>query len=1093
MDDFFDRFLCGAASIDERLSAAFEAVRGHKNGADAAARRLAAWCRSAANGDWTLFAQRLMRDGLTLEEVLPRLGAVRFREEALFPAWARDARWIDDAFTTAATPEMLDRLHAAGEPIAFEQLIVSVVAAAEERLWPGLAHSAADNLSDTAIASLCHSLARDLSELCAPALFARYVPVAPQEGDRLPIPSRATDSLDAPSKLSRYERFVADMRNGGLRDLFEAKPILLKLVAIIVRQWIETTREFIERLDVDLPELRTWLGTESTDAIVVTEIRDSMSDRHNGGRSVKLIRLRNDSEILYKPKDLHLDAAWENVVNRLNAAEPPVSLRAVRVVSRDGYGWSEFIDHAECADFSDFPMFFRRAGAWLCLFHLFVGTDMHEQNMVATGDHPVPVDLEMLLQSLAPTEVESLPAVQAATLAGQRIVESITMTGLLPNYWRTPENALIGSGGLNNVRVSYTQVAWENINTDGMWPVLKEKKDDTPKNLPTIKGEEARLADHVDALVAGFEEYAAFLCQNKHTALGAGLFDGFDALRTRRLLKNTRFYYLLLERLKDHRTMGDGAEWSAQLDFVARLCDWDREEDPLWPTVRSERIALAELCVPHFVSPTSGHEIADALGHVATHTEEPGIDRARRRYAAFDAAEIRWQIEIIELSTRRLTQAQNDASVAADPSQCSIEARDHVSGPESILFAQVARDISQHLTQLALRRGDGASWVGLEWFGDSGLSRPASLGDDLYSGVSGIGLFLAAEARMFDDDEARHVSVASLSALRYNLHSANAPRFARALGIGAATGVGSIIYTLATTSVLLDDESLLRDARLAAALISDDLIAADHALDVFDGSAGCILSLLKLFDLTSDGAVLAQAVKCGEHLLRQPRIGTPGRQSWLGFTVAERAPTKLSRPLNGMSHGAAGFAYALAALGKVTNREDFSRAADECIAFENDTFSEERSNWPDFRLKGSETEPAWPCQWCHGAAGIGLARLGILRRRALEANLLTTDVQRAARCVEAAWPYSGDNLCCGNLGNIEFLTESGRTLEIPALVTEASTRLTALLAAASVNGEYFFDGLDRRFNLGLFRGIAGVGYTCLRQMSALLPSVLIWQ
>src|SRR5262249_27901249 len=138
---------------------------------------------------------------------------------------------------------------------------------------------------------------------------------------------------------------------------------------------------------------------------------------------------------------------------------------------------------------------------------------------------------------------------------------------------------------------------------------------------------------------------------------GARLFEGFDGLRTRRVLKNTRFYFLLLERLKDYRSMKDGAEWSAQLDFVARFADWGKEEeDPLWSIVRSERQALAALCVQHFGSPTDGHEIADGVECVAVFSEQSGLDRARARYASFDATEIPWQVEVIRLATHSLAQ-----------------------------------------------------------------------------------------------------------------------------------------------------------------------------------------------------------------------------------------------------------------------------------------------------------------------------------------------------------------------------------------------------------------------------------------------------
>ena len=66
MDAFEERLIVGAATIDELLSADFETLPGQKGDADLAARRLAAWCRSCASGDWSLFERRLIRDGLTI-------------------------------------------------------------------------------------------------------------------------------------------------------------------------------------------------------------------------------------------------------------------------------------------------------------------------------------------------------------------------------------------------------------------------------------------------------------------------------------------------------------------------------------------------------------------------------------------------------------------------------------------------------------------------------------------------------------------------------------------------------------------------------------------------------------------------------------------------------------------------------------------------------------------------------------------------------------------------------------------------------------------------------------------------------------------
>jgi lantibiotic modifying enzyme len=196
-----------------------------------------------------------------------------------------------------------------------------------------------------------------------------------------------------------------------------------------------------------------------------------------------------------------------------------------------------------------------------------------------------------------------------------------------------------------------------------------------------------------------------------------------------------------------------------------------------------------------------------------------------------------------------------------------------------------------------------------------------------------------------------------------------------------------------------------------------------------------------------------------------------------------------SKRLNGMSHGAAGFAYALAALGAAAERGDFAQAASECIVFENSSYDAARNNWPDLR---DDTAPHWPCQWCHGGLGIGLARAATMKRGALDCELLAADVRNALAGAERSWPGYVDTLCCGSLGSVEFLREAGSALGRSDLGELASRRLTAVLEAATAAGDYRWYSGKRRFNLGMFRGLGGVGYTALRQVDASLPNVTIW-
>jgi len=1075
MDAFYERLAVRAATLDEVLSDDFEPLPGQKGDADLAARRLAAWCRASASGDWSLFGRRLDRDGFAFAPVLARLAAVR-RTSAALPSWIEDAIWVEAALQD--TGDNATSLPAPGntDPCAFEQLFTSLVAQADTRLWSGLDARVADNLNGGARASLRLALLRELSNLGTAALYERFAKArnasAPQHDAAAPAQHNGS---------SIYDRFVAEMQAGGWRQLFEDKPVLLRLFATITRQWVETSREMVLRLDADLAAIRRDI-LHSGNTGRVAGFEGNLSDPHNEGRSVRIISFEDGARVVYKPKDLRLDAAWHALVERLNGAQAPIELKAVRAIAQDGYGWTEFIDHAACADAEGFARFFRRAGGWLALFHCFAATDMHQENMIACGDHPVPIDLEMILQAGAEERGAEAPEDFAFAAAAEIVSNSVTAVGLLPAYGRSPENIVFAIGGMTADWNARTEITWDKINSDAMRPAKSNQAARTSPNLPHAGGRNAKFGDHVDDFVAGFEQYASFLSRQSR---GAGrLFDGFAGVPVRNVIRATRFYYMLLQRLRNHKTMDDGVIWSAQADFIARLSDWQSEHNPLWPLQRAERAALVALNVPHFVSPSDGHDIGDAYGHSIHAALPAGLERARARFENFDEREIAWQTEVIRENTNSIPRsAKPKASELQETARQETLHQDATTAPTKATFIAEADRIAAQLSHYAIRRGPSVAWIGLDWLGDSEFSQLVCLGPDLYNGICGIGVFLAAHAAVTGNTTSADLAYAGLAQLRKNLKSRNAARMARALGLGGATGLGSIVYALAVMAKSLQDDDLLADARQAAELFTDDLIAADKQLDVVSGSAGGILGLLRLYRDSRADDVLRLAVKCGEHLLAQPRLGPEGRRSWVGQGSGPRG-------LNGMSHGAAGFAYALTSLAQATGRAEFAQAAAECIAFENSSYDGERHNWPDLREAGGLS---WPCQWCHGAPGIGLARIATSRLRGAGDARLAADIENAVEGATQGRATAVDTLCCGTLGSVEFFCEAGDALGRDDLRALAGERLTAVLRTAAAAGDYRWNSGKGRFNLGMFRGLAGVGYTMLRRVDGALPNVLIWQ
>lgn len=123
MDAFYERLIIQAATIDEVLSDDFEALPGQKGETDLAAKRLAAWCRSCASGDWSLFGRRLARDGLAFADILTKFANARRKASAAPPAWIFDAIWIEASLQNSETvAPVLDI-----EPCAFEHLFMPLL------------------------------------------------------------------------------------------------------------------------------------------------------------------------------------------------------------------------------------------------------------------------------------------------------------------------------------------------------------------------------------------------------------------------------------------------------------------------------------------------------------------------------------------------------------------------------------------------------------------------------------------------------------------------------------------------------------------------------------------------------------------------------------------------------------------------------------------------------------------------------------------------------------------------------------------------------------------------------------------------------
>ena len=386
--------------------------------------------------------------------------------------------------------------------------------------------------------------------------------------------------------------------------------------------------------------------------------------------------------------------------------------------------------------------------------------------------------------------------------------------------------------------------------------------------------------------------------------------------------------------------------------------------------------------------------------------------------------------------------------------------------------------------------GERCNWMGGEALdparGQVGLGHSA-LGPSVYGGTSGVALFLAEFHAVQDNSRGSELAV---GAIRHALSTIELVPEERRLGLYA--GWLGIAYAAARIGVLLGEAGLIDEA---VKLVGDtlELGMPQAEFDLVSGRAGGIVALLAVGEAVRDESLVERATLLGDELLESAETSERG--------LAWASPELPAQPcLTGLSHGAAGGAYALLELAAATGEDRFREGAEAAFAYERSWFDADAGNWPDLRDQprrvGKEGYPL-PCLalWCHGAPGIALSRLRavgllddhILRREALVA--LATTRETIVDAVETG--IGNFSLCHGIAGNADVLLDGVR-----AGLGDASD-LDLLRQAAELGAERYARagrawpcGTHAAETPSLMLGLAGIGLFYLRLANPTVPSVL---
>jgi type 2 lantibiotic biosynthesis protein LanM len=1028
-----------------------------------AARRLARWRGQDPFSTDDFFTRRLAQDGLTEDDLRTLLAepaeAIAARESGR-PEWLLT---LEKAFTQPAS-ESFPEPPPTSPSIGFVDLVRPLLDRAYSRLLAGLREIAARHPgapADPEIAGplLAANLPSFLVLLMSRTLVVD-LQVARQEG-----------RLAGETPEERFQSFVEGLREPETAlTILRQYPVLARGLVGIVDRWLAVSLEILRRLAADWNDLRGRFAPDADPGPLV-EVRTGLGDAHRGGRTVTLFRFESGLRLIYKPKPLGVERAFQDLLDWTARKGFEPGFRTLRLIDRGDYGWIEFIEALPCADEAAVRRFYQRQGAYIALLWLLEATDFHWENLIAAGEHPVLIDLEALFQPLT----DELGSQADETRVGRVLRQTVLTIGLLPSrVWAegggegVDLSGLAGTGG----QAAPPVLMPEGAGTDGMRYTLQPVELPAGDNLPILQGEAASVTRFIDEVVDGFERMMRLLQEHKaELAAAGGPLDAFREAEVRVIVRPTRNYALLFFESYHPYMVSDALDRDRLID---RLWLAAREHSLLERLIPAERGDLLRGDIPMFLTRPGTRDIWSVSGErFADLQPDSGLDRVRRRLERLDGREIGCQSWLVRnsLATLDLTaggRGAYDFRETAAPSR------------EELLAAAVK--IGRRLEAIALQGPNDAHWFAPQTLGPGGSTtwvlQSAKL--DLHLGVPGIALFLAWLGKLTGEARFTALARAAVVTLRDQLEHGHK----LLSNIGAYSGWGGVVWTLTHLGVLWGDEELLDEAERIALEEIPALIPLDENNDLVAGASGCLISLLTLHEVRSSDRLLEAAVRCGERLLAR---ALPMKQG-LGWHLKIAGPI----PLPGLSHGVAGIAWPLLRLSALTGDLRFRETALAGLEYERSLYHPDERNWPDLRegarIEGS-TESRFMWAWCHGAPGVGLGRLAALPY--LDDARVREEIEIAVEATIERGFGGNHCLCHGDLGNLELLTLAAERLERPDWAERADRISGGILSGIRETGWlYGIPGTTE--TPGMMVGLAGIGYGLLRRAAPeRVPSVLI--
>lgn len=810
-----------------------------------------------------------------------------------------------------------------------------------------------------------------------------------------------------------------------VKGLCRQYPEMFRLLFVRMRDTCHYLEEFFRNFEEDKAglEARFCGGRKIGEA---AELTVGGSDRHGGGKTVIRVQLDNGIRVMYKPHSLKNEAAYQNIYETI-CGELEIPALHFGLWDRGTYGWETYLEKEACREEEQINRFFRRMGIHLFLGYLLGGTDIHQENMLAVGEFPMLLDAETIPGMRRKEEVHTAEERIHADLS-----ESVLKTGILPvPVWKNEEesvilNAIYGAGGM---KTSVKIPVIINERTSGMAIVNRQVELEKGDSMPFLGGTRIDASQFTVYLKDGFE--CAYRLWLKKQELFEPMLEDFWDCEVRYLVRHTQQYHMYLNSSLHPFFLRDAKRRLLMLQVLRKA----GEEESL---VQQEIEAMYQMDIPMF---------RIGAREIRLDCQKSAYESYRDIVRNMGEADLGRQEELIQIAMDMLNPEKRMNDYGANTNRNDYgRIRKQSEAVERII---------EEVTGKAVIEGGDIGWMKLHMEGNSFWKMmPADL--SFYDGIGGIAVFLAEARKNGFDVREGLLEKAVGKIFRYIENTEKKDR-----RTGLMIGEGSIAYTCLLLYRITGEKRFGEYAGKQAESLRQ-LYLLDEAYDLLTGNAGAILLLTEMYQEFGEEKWLQLAAEIGDYLWKRAEKQEKG-YGW----VCQKGGCALS----GMAHGNSGFITAYAALLKYTHNRKYQGIIDELLEYENSLYSEHAGNWRDMRYPQQEV---YGNAWCHGAAGILLARLRLVVLEEYKENkAVLRDIENAARVLFGQSERNGLCLCHGMAGNYWIMGEYAKCREMKEEYRKKRIELKQRML------DILFDERKMlpqdKYMLGMMTGMCGVG------------------